>query len=141
MVDIISDCRNAYKIESLIVNSIYSTEEIRKILLEHRYIYTADELCEKWSITKYQLRKWKQTFHYTYFIGTVRDMLVVAVHSGATSIKDMQNMLDYLNHCLYSEVEIVEMLKELQAQNIAINENGLWLYNQAYSKDDASFIF
>jgi transposase-like protein len=123
------------------VNLTYSNEEIRKILLEHLYIYTADELCQKWGITKYQLRKWKQAFRYTYFIGTVRDMLVVAIHSGATSVKDIQNMLDYLNHCLYSEAEIVEMLEQLQTQGIAINENGLWLYNQDYSNNDASFIF
>jgi hypothetical protein len=123
------------------VNSTYSTEEIRKILLEHLYVYTADELCKKWSITKYQLCKWKQSFHYAYFIVTVRDMLVVAIHSGATSIKDMQNMLDYLNHCLYSESEIVEMLEQLQTQGIAIHENGQWLYNKAYSKNDDSFIF
>lgn len=134
-------CQIALKMENLTMNSTYSIEEIRKILLEHRYIYTADELCEKWGITKHQLRKWKQEFRYTYFIGTVRDMLVVAVHSGATTIKDIQNMLDYLNHCLYSEAEIIEMLEELQIQGIAINENGLWIYNQAHSKNDTSFIF
>lgn len=119
----------------------YSAEEIRKILLEQLYIYTADELCKKWRISRYRLRKWKQAFNYQYFIGSVRDMLIVAIHSGATKINEIRDILDYLNHCLYSDAEIVEMLEELQAQGIAVDNNGQWLYNKAYSKDDTSFIF
>ncbi len=123
------------------MSASYSDEEIRKILLEHRYFYTIDELCRKWSITTYQLRKWKKAFQYTCFIGEVRDMAVVALHSGANEICGIGDFLDYLNHCRYTEAEIVEMLEELKAQGIAIQVNGAWLYDQSYSKDDTSFIF
>jgi hypothetical protein len=58
----------------------YSREERRKILLENRYLHTEDQLCEKWGISKYQLRKWKKEFNYYYFIGSLRDMAVVALY-------------------------------------------------------------
>ena len=78
---------------------------------------------------------------YTYFIGEVGDMAVVALHSGANEISDIRDFLDYLNQCRYSEAEIVVMLEELPAQGLAIHENGAWLYDKSYSIDDTSFIF
>ena len=119
----------------------YSVEEIRKILLEHRYFYTADEVCKKWGITKYRLRQWKKECSYAYFIGEVRDMMIVALHNGAATLPDIQSVLDYLDHCLYTEIEILEIIKKLEAQGLAVYENGRWLYNKAYSKNDTRFIF
>jgi hypothetical protein len=83
----------------------------------------------------------ERAFQYTYFIGEVRDMAVVALHSGANEICDIRDFPDYLYHCRYSEAEIVGRLAELPAQGLAIPVNGAWLYDESYSKDDPSFIF
>jgi transposase-like protein len=121
--------------------SEYTHEERRKILLEHRYLYTADKLCAKWGISKSQLRKWKKEFNYNYFIGSLRDMTIVALHNGAHIIPAIFDYLDALDHARYTEKEILELLKGLQAEGIAKTKDGEWFYDKSYSNDDASFIF
>jgi hypothetical protein len=126
-------CRSDFTNRTSMMSTYYSDAEIRKILLEHRYFYTIDELCRKWSLTKYQLRIWKRAFQYTCFIGEVRDLAVVALHSGANEICNTRDFPDYLNHCFYSQTEIVEGLAQLSAQGLAIPVNGVWLYDKSYS--------
>ncbi|MDQ3817225.1 MAG: hypothetical protein M3247_08260 [Thermoproteota archaeon] len=119
----------------------YTHEEKRKILLEHRYFYTIDKLCAKWGISKSQLSKWKKEFNYNYFIGGLRDMTVVALHNGAHTIPAIIDYLDALNHARYTEKEVLELLKGLEAEGIAKKKDGEWFYDKSYSKNDASFIF
>jgi hypothetical protein len=119
----------------------YSHEERRKILLENRYLYTEDQLCEKWGISKYQLKKWKKEFDYYYFIGSLRDMAVVALYNGSHSIPAIINHLDALNHARYTEDEVLELLEGLKAEGIAKEKDGKWFYDKSHSKNGASFIF
>jgi hypothetical protein len=119
----------------------YSVEEIRKILLEHRYFYTAVEVCKKWEITNYRLRQWKKVYSYAYRTIGVREMTVVALHNGATTIPDIRSVLDYLDHGLYTDREILKIVKQLETQGLVHDENGRWLYNKMYSKNDTGFIF
>jgi transposase-like protein len=119
----------------------FTDEEKQRILLELRYIYNEDELCQKWNISNYQLKKWKKAANYTYFIGTFRDMLIAALHNGTNSIAGIISYLDYLNHVVYTEKEIEDALNKLRGEGIAKEENGLWLYDLSYSKNDSSFIF
>jgi transposase-like protein len=119
----------------------YTHEEKRKVLLEHRYLYTADKLCAKWGISKSQLSKWKKEFNYSYFIGSLHDMAIVALYNGAQTILAIINYLDALNHARYTEKEVLELLKGLQAEGIAKTKDGEWFYDKSYSKNDTSFIF
>jgi hypothetical protein len=119
----------------------YTPDERRKILLEQRYISTAAELCAKWNVSMYRLNTWKKEFNYRYFIGTLRDMTIVAVHGGARTIPTIIDCLDYLNHARYTEPETLELLRGLQAEGIAKETNGEWFYDKTHSNDDRSFIF
>ncbi len=60
----------------------FTDDQIRKILLEQRYIYTADQLCAKWQITRYRLRQWRKQFRYAYLVGDVRELVIVGLHQG-----------------------------------------------------------
>jgi hypothetical protein len=119
----------------------YTHEEKRKILLEHRYFYKADGLCAKWGITRSQLIRWKKEFNYNYFIGRLRDMAVVVLYNGTHTIPAMIEYLDYLDHSRYTEVEVLELLKSLDAEGIAEKKDDKWFYDKSYSRDDTSFIF
>jgi hypothetical protein len=119
----------------------YSHEEKRKILLENRYVLTENQLCEKWGISKYQLKKWKKEFDYYYFIGSLRDMALVALYNGSHTIPAIIYHLDALNHARYTEDEVLELLEGLKAEGIAKEKGGEWFYDKSHSKDGASFIF
>src|SRR3954466_7664243 len=119
----------------------YTHEEERKILLEHRYFYIIDKLCAKWGITKSQLRKWKKEFNYNYFVGSLRDMTVVALHNGAQTIPSIIDYLDFLNHARYTAQEVLELLTGLETEGVAKWRDDEWLYDKSFSKNDSSFIF
>lgn len=119
----------------------FTDEEKRRILLELRYFYTEAELCRKWKLTRYQVKQWKKAANYAYLIGTLREMVIVALHNGASSIAAIIGYVDYLNHAVYTEAEIEPILNGLRAEGIAQEQAGVWSYNRGYSKDDTSFIF
>lgn len=119
----------------------YSHEERRKILLENKYLYTEDHVCEKWSISKYQLRIWKKEFNYSYFTGSLHDTAVVALNNGSHTIPAIINHLDMLNHARYTEDEVLELLEGLKSEGIAKEKDGKWFYNMSHSKNGTSFIF
>ena len=75
------------------------------------------------------------------WIGQPLDMLIAALHNGTNKIPNIISYLDYLNHVVYTEKEIEEALNKLRGEGIAKEENGLWLYDLSYSKNDSSFIF
>jgi len=119
----------------------YSREERKKILLENRYLYTEDQLCERWGISEHRLKKWKEEFDYYYFMGSLRDMVVVALYNGSNTIPAIINHLDALNHARYTEDEVLELLEGLKAEGIAKEKDGKWFYDKRHSEDGASFIF
>ena len=119
----------------------FSDSEKRKILLEHKYLYTKDQLCEKWGISSDQLKKWKKEFNYPYFIGSLRDMAVVALYSGSHTIQAIINHLDALDHGRQTDEEVLELLEGLQAEGIAKEKDGKWFYDKSHSTDTANFIF
>ncbi|MCQ3930642.1 MAG: hypothetical protein DPW16_09285 [Chloroflexi bacterium] len=121
--------------------TLYTEEEKRRILLELRYFYTEAELCQKWNLTRYRVKQWKKAANYVYLIGTLREMVIVALHNEASSIPAIISHLDYLNHAVYTEAEIEPILNGLRAEGIAQEQAGVWSYNRAYSKDNTSFIF
>jgi len=123
------------------VSDKYTDGDKRRILLELRFLHTEDTLCKKWNLTKYRLGKWKKAANYAYLTPTFREMVIVALHNGANTIPRLISYLDYLDHAIYTEAEILKALHDLRAEGIAREDSGLWLYDQAYSQNDTSFIF
>lgn len=119
----------------------FTPDEIRKILLEQRYFYTARQLCAKWHITPYRLRQWKQQWNYTYLVGTLPEMVIVALHQGAHDIASIISYLDYLDHARYTPAEIDEVLAQLEQADFAIYHGGAWHYDWRHSANDTSYIF
>jgi len=119
----------------------YSQIDRRKILLENKYLQTESEICRKFKITRYQLRKWKNEFDYYYFIGSLRDMTIVALLNGATTIPALIDNLDALNHARYSENEVMELLEGLRAEGKAAQKDGKWYYVPAHSTKGIVFFF
>lgn len=119
----------------------YTPADVRKILLELRYFYTAQQLSDKWHITPYRLRQWKRQWNYAYLTGTLRELVIVAVHQGAQTSADVIAYLDYLDHAVYTADEISAVLAQLEAEELVVQRNGHWRYNQLHSANDTSFIF
>lgn len=119
----------------------YTEQDKRRILLELRYIYREAELCQKWNVTKYRLRQWKKEANYTYLAPTLRELVIMALHNGKGSIAGMISYLDYLDHAVYSEPELLAVLRGLQVEGIALEAGGDWRYNPDHSRNDTSFIF
>jgi hypothetical protein len=119
----------------------FTDDQIRKVLLELRYIYTAAALCAKWQITRYRLQQWQQQFNYKYLVGDVRELVIAGLHQGVQDVPTLSKFIDYHDHSVYSIDELTSILESLQIDGIAILKNGRWLYNPKHSHGDRSFIF
>ena len=119
----------------------FTPDEIRRILLELRYVYTVKQLCEKWHITPYRLRQWQHQWHYAYLTGNLHELVIAALYHGAQTIDNIRAYVDYLDHTLYTPEEISKVLKQLEFDGLARNDDAHWLYNAAHSHNDLSFIF
>lgn len=122
-------------------NEAHSPAEIRKILLENRYFSTVTQVCAKWQVTPYRLRQWKQQWNYAYLVGTLRELVIAALHQGASTIADINACLDYWDRTVYAPEEIGVVLAGLEAEGIALHQAGRWRYNPVHSADDTSYIF
>lgn len=119
----------------------FTNDQIRKILLELRYIATADQVCAKWQITRYRLRQWQTQFNYKYRVGDVRELVIVGLHQGIQDVTLLIKFIDYHAHSVYSTQELTSILTQLQAEGIAVLKKGRWLYNRKHSHHNRSFIF
>ena len=119
----------------------FTSDEIRKILLENRYFSTAAQVCAKWQVTPYRLRQWKRQWNYAYLVGTLHELVIAALHQGASTIADINACLDYWDRTVYAPEELSAVLRQLEIDGIAINNGGHWQYNPAHSRHDQSFIF
>ena len=119
----------------------FTPDEIRRILLELRYIYTVRQLCAKWHITPYRLRQWQHQWHYAHLSGSVRELIIAALYQGAPTTADISAYLDYADHTVYTPEEIEAVLKQLEIDGFAIRTGTGWRYNAAHSHSDQAFIF
>jgi len=108
----------------------YTDDQIHRILLEGFFFFTAKELCEKWGITPYQLRKWKKQKVWK-TLWTVDDCIIAAIHKGGLHAPaDLIGWLDYRDHNIYSEAEVREMLERLEARGEVKRVGERWAYVQ-----------
>ena len=119
----------------------FTPDEIRRILLELRYIYTVRQICAKWHITPYRLRQWQHQWNYAYLSGSVRELIIAALHQGAQTTADINAYLDYVDRTVYTPEEIEAVLKQLEIDGFAIRTGTGCRYNPAHSQNDQAFIF
>ena len=99
---------------------VFSEQEIRRILLEHRYLMKADELCAKWEISRATLRAWKKVGRFDYLSGDLRELVIAALASGASAtLARLAGWADYQDHSPYSEAEIRVVVNGLVKDGIA----------------------
>ncbi len=109
----------------------FSDAEIRSILLEHRYLATADAICAKWGITRSRLREWKRDHGFAYVRGDLRELVIVALWSGpAREPADVVSFLDWQDHAVYSPDEIRRVLDALVVEGRAVRRGGAWHYDK-----------
>jgi len=100
-----------------------SPEDIRRVLLEHRYLMKADELCAKWQISRATLRAWKNTACFEYLRGDVRELVIAALADGKpATLAGLAAWADYQDHSPYTEAEIRAVVDGLVAEGIAVWE-------------------
>jgi hypothetical protein len=121
----------------------FSEQEIRRVLLEHRYLMTADELCAKWAISRATLREWKKVGRFDYLSGDLRELVIAALASaGSATLERPAGWADYQDHSPYSEAEIRVVVDGLVAEGIAAwdGENGV-RYAPSESRLAGRFVF
>ena len=92
---------------------MYIDDQIRRILLEGKFLHTNVELCEKWGISQYRLRKWRKSYGVPW---TFEDCLIAAIYRGGWhEPADFVAYLDWRNHAIYSPAEIDAMFQRLLA--------------------------
>jgi len=119
----------------------FSREQRRRILLEHRVVYPADELCAKWGISRGELRQWKAEFDFEHFLGDFRDWVLAALYAGIGDVDKIIDFLDSLNHCRYDPEEVLATLRDLQREGLARPSGSGWVYEPSRSAGDSPYIF
>lgn len=90
------------------------------MLLEHRYLAKADEVCAKWHITRATLRAWKKTARFEYLRGNLRELVIAALASGGNaSLAELTGWVDYQDHGACSEPELRAVIDGLVADGTA----------------------
>ena len=108
----------------------FSDEEIRSILLEHRYLASADEICQKWAISRATLRTWKRDHAFAYVRGGLRELLIVALSSAPVRRPDeLVEFLDAQDHTRYTPEEIARGLDALVVEGRALRRDDAWIRN------------
>ncbi len=110
----------------------FTPEEIRKILLEHRYLMDMAAIVKKWGITMNRLRTWKKDPRFRTVSGSLRELVIVALR--ACPVRDPADLvafLDMQDHAVYTPEEIRAALDALVAEGKAEKHGGAWRYNEA----------
>ena len=120
----------------------FSHAEIRKILLEHRYLAPADATCAKWGITRSRLRAWKREHRFEYLRAGLRELLIVALRSGPVrDPAELVSFLDMQDHTLYAAKEIADALDTLVVEGKALRGDGAWQYDEGRLERERPFVF
>lgn len=122
---------------------MFSKQEIRRVLLEHRYLMKADELCAKWAISRGTLRDWKKIVRFDYLSGDLRELVIAALASGGSAtLARLAAWVDYQDHSPYSEAEIRVVVDGLVKDGIAawVGENVV-RYAPSESRLAGRFVF
>lgn len=121
--------------------TIYTPEQILRILKEHQLLFSAQELCERWKIRPGTLTRWKKQYAPWRKPYTLRDLLIIVLYQGGGRAQDMISYLDYRDHAIYSETELETELRGLERDGFARKEGERWVYNKSRISEEQRFIF
>jgi hypothetical protein len=120
----------------------FSDEEISSILLEHRYLASADAICEKWGIPRSRLRTWKREHRFEYLRAGLRELVIVALRAGPVrDPAELVTFLDYQDHTIYTPAEIRGALEALVKEGKAVERDGGFHYDEGRLTRERPFIF
>ena len=120
----------------------YSADEIRRILLEHKYCLKADDIAKKWGISRARLREWKRAYKYEYLFPGLSGLIVAALwQHGPSDTKYLAEYAAWQNRSSHTEQEIIEALQPLLLEGAVKLDSGKWMYEAAYLQRDRPFIF
>jgi len=121
----------------------FSEQDVRRILLEHRYLLKADELCTKWQVSRATLRSWKKSARFEYLCGDLRELVIAALASGGSAtLPQLAAWADYQDHSPYSEAEIRAVVDGLVTEGIAAWDGKTGArYAPSTARKAAKFIF
>jgi hypothetical protein len=119
----------------------FSSAEVRRILLENRYCMSEEELCAKWGISRYRLRIWKRDNNYQYLSGGLREVVIAAIYTGARDVMGIIEFADHINHCRYTEAEVLAILEALYREGKAQAQGTTWSYLKPTGESAVHFIF
>lgn len=123
---------------------LFSREDVRRVLLEHRYLLKADELCAKWQITRSTLRAWKKSARFEYVRGDLREIVIAALAGSEkpATLASLAAWADYQDHSPYSAAEIRAIVDGLVAEGIAVwAEDETVRYAPSPARQAARFVF
>lgn len=121
----------------------FSERDIRRVLLEHRYLMSADEICAKWEISRAKLREWKKLGRFEYLSGDLRELVIAALASGKkATLERLAAWADYQDHSPYSEAEIRVVVDGLVQDGVAVwDGDGTVSYAPSEARLAARFVF
>ncbi len=120
----------------------FSASDIRRILLEHRYLLSADTLCAKWEITRTTLRAWKKSARFEYVRGDLREIVIAALAEGKpATLQSLAAWADYQDHSPYSESEIRAAVDGLVKEGVAAWEGESVRYAPSAARQATRFVF
>ena len=120
----------------------YSPDEIRRILLEHKYCLKADDIAKKWGVSRARLREWKHAYRYEYLSPGLSDLIIAALwQHGPSSTKYLAEYTAWQDRSFYTAQEIVEALQPLLVEGVVKLESGKWVFDEAYLHQGRPFIF
>ena len=120
----------------------YGKKNRYRILLELRFCLSEEQICEKWGITKYRIRKWKREFDYDVWFGTPRDFMIAAVYDDAATAEAIATYCAYHTHSGYQAWEIMDDLKQLEKEGFLLHlDDGRWVYDMTRLTSPKSYIF
>lgn len=121
--------------------TVYTDEEIRKILLEHRFLLTLDEVATKYGLSRYRLRKWKREHSFGYLRIADEEVALAGLYQGITTIPLLIEFVDYVHKSRYTEPEMREMLGGLVHKGMVRTDGNLWSYNHDRLREGRGFVF
>lgn len=120
----------------------YNKKNRYRILLELRLCLTESQVCEKWGITRYRIRKWKREFDYDFWFGTPRDFMIAAVYDDAATADAISGYCAYHTHSGCQASEIMDDLKQLEKEGFLLHlDDGRWVYDMTRLTSARSYIF
>ena len=121
----------------------FSVRDLRRVLLEHRYLLTADELCAKWEVSRGTLRTWKKAARFEYLRGDLRELVIAALAVGRpATLRALAAWVDCQDHSPYSEPEIRAVVDGLVLEGVAAWEGETTArYAPTAARCAARFIF